>query len=57
MSPVAVPALPLKLGSGLFVGVETGLRETAGGVMSTVKVDVALLPVFFASSDCSAWTV
>jgi hypothetical protein len=36
---------PLKLGVESFVGVGTASRETAGGVVSTVKLDGALLPL------------
>src|SRR5271155_1054284 len=57
ISPDATPAAPLKLAGETFTNEATGVSVTAGGVVSTVKVDVALLVVFPAWSDCSAWAV
>ena len=41
MSPGATPATPLKLGFGLFVTAATGVSDTAGAIVSTVKIDAA----------------
>src|ERR1039457_3530783 len=57
MSPEATPAPPVRAGLELFVGEATGLRVTAGGTVSTVKEEDAVVVVFPASSDCSAWAV
>src|SRR5271156_5111113 len=57
ISPDATPAFPVKVGFGLFVGEAMGISVTAGGVISIVKIDVALLPILPASSTCSACAV
>ena len=56
-SPGPVPAAPPKLGVGLFVGVVTAARDTAGDFVLIVNVVGVLTPVLPASSDCSACSV
>jgi len=58
-SPVAVPAVPEKVGVVSLVALPFGgeLTATAGGVVSIVNVRGALSSLFPAASDCSALAV
>src|SRR5947207_15964532 len=56
-SPVAVPAVPLKLGVLSLVGELTAFRVTLGATVSTTKVRSRLEPVLPAESLWKAFAV
>ena len=58
-SPLRTPAVPLNAGVWSLVNPDVPIADsvTTGAVTSTLKVEVALVPVLPAESDCSAWAV